>query len=78
MENRFEKIRIRLEGCHYQPDGHNEAYVVGISWDKKYEKPCIHLLYPNGKEDFIPLEELSQSHPLGSTTILNCKELKNG
>jgi len=70
-ESRFERIKVRLEGAHYQPNGNNFAYIVGLSWDKHFGNPCIHLLYPDGEEDFIPLSELGGSKPLGSVTIVN-------
>ena len=69
--DRFERIRVKMTGSHYQPDGCDEAFVIGVSWDKDVNRPCVHLLYPSGKEDFIPLSELGSSHILGDVIILN-------
>jgi hypothetical protein len=66
-----EFIKVKLTGGHYQPYGCDEAFVVGIRWDKEHKRPCIHLLYINGEEDFIPLSELGSSHILGDVIILN-------
>jgi len=71
FENRFDRIKVKMTGSHYQPDGCSEAFIVGISWDKEEHRPCIHALYTNGKEDFIPLSELGSSHFLGDVIILN-------
>lgn len=74
MGNRLEHIRVMLTGSHYQPDGCNRAFVSNISWDKEEGRPCISLLYENGKEDFIPLSSLGSSHILGDVIILNVKD----
>ena len=71
MENKFETIKVELSGSHYQPDGCNQAFVTGISWDIEYKRSCLHLTYLNSKQDYIPLSELGSSHILGSITILN-------
>jgi len=74
-----EHIRVEVSGGHYQPDGCNQAFVVGIYWDKERSRPCLQLVYTNGKEDYIPLSELGASHPLGSIMILNTLlEAKDG
>ena len=70
-KSNFERIKVQMDGAHYQPSGQREAYVIGISWDKENGRPCLHLLYPEGEEDYIPLSELGHSHILGSVTILN-------
>ncbi len=71
MENRFRTIQVELSGGHYRPHGCNKAFVTGISWDVEYRRVAIHLTYPNGEMDIIPLSELGSSHILGSVTILN-------
>jgi len=69
--NKFEVIKVNLSGNHYQPGGYSVARVTDILWDKENNRPCIHLVYENGKSDYIPLSELGQSHVLGSVTIVN-------
>jgi hypothetical protein len=66
-----EQIKVRLTGGHYQPEGCDTAVVPGIFWDGENRRPCITLLYSNGKTDFIPLSELGSSHVLGDVIILN-------
>lgn len=72
--DRFEAIEVQLSGSHYQPDGCDEAFVTGISWDKEEKRPAIWLTYKNGKMDVIPLSELGASHILGNVTILNTRK----
>lgn len=74
INDRFETIEVGLSGSHYQPDGCDRAFVTGISWDKEYKRPCVHLTYLNRKQDFIPLSELGSSHILGDVTILNTSQ----
>lgn len=78
MSDRYGIIEVELSGAHYQPDGCNRASVTGISWDNEYGRACVHLTYPNRKQDTIPLSELGASHILGSVTIINSPLGKEG
>jgi len=72
--DRYTTIKIRLDGCHYQPDGCDMAFVTGISWDNECQRPALQLTYINGEMDYIPLSSLGVSHILGSVTIIPSEE----
>ncbi len=77
MTEQLEILRLKLSGCHYQPDGCDTAFVTGLFWDKKHKRPAYKVVFQNGKEDWLPLCELDTKGALGSVEILNDKEALN-